>query len=715
MQLNHKKESGFTLIEMAMSLLILSLAVAMFLPAYTKYTDQLKIIQNEEHFTEARLALETFIATNGFYPAPAPLTAPRNSPSYGRSDNNPLPAAGTCVNGICAQNSNRGAGFEVRVGTIPFKTLNIDEQFAYDGFDNRFTYAVTDSLTNSATFNANMGGISIVNAGLATVIEPADSAHFILVSHGPNGNGAYNKDGVQAPCNLGTPESDNCNISILDNIANYVYTDVSTSIAAGNLYDDILTYNLQDSVPLWTFSSSTDPSFANTIELKGNSLTLGPNDVLLTSISGDTQELHAEASIRANSAIRLENICSTADPTAAGCFNLNKVAGDPIPGVPGNLACPGGQFLVGIDAGEPICEAVIEKRCPANNYLQRINPDGSFVCIPFPAPGCPGRNFTLCAGTSAETVVSVPDGIQGQEILSSVVGDTHKSRFRCRRENWINPLVWEIKNSSGNCVCNASDDTVISLCPDGLTNALSTRTVVTCGASGTTTITRNYSGCPCAGTDIIIPEMCPAGFVSSHPSIDIIKTRTFTGCSVITGAPLYGPPIVTTNNCVCSPDVIPSWQSCPTGYNAPGSTGIKLETTLSCASGSPVWTGPTEVNRNCICQVGFKDTRERSCPAGQVGKIHEENELICGSGYVGWTETATSPGCSPVIIDYRWRDIADQGRRGPLTSNAINNACSAAQNSATTGIGGTPVDCHDPNTIAGGSAQRFTCTCNIVP
>ncbi len=273
--MNVKKNSisGYTLIEGAIVILLVGIFIGTFFAVYTLHIENKKMIQTETSLSQLTAAIGNFRAQYGRYPCPASLTAPINNPQYGReaatgcADEAEVaigacdmadPAVGYCVERSARQIDTDGVGGpdtfpRVRRGAIPFKNLNIPEEYTYDGHGNRIVYAVTERLAVTATFQLDHGGIDIVDDATppGSVLFAPDVAHFLVLSPGENGAGAYSNSGVQVqPCpNPATSaEGDNCDTQ--NNRARYVLTGLRTT--NGNTrYDDRMDYFSQAEFSLW--------------------------------------------------------------------------------------------------------------------------------------------------------------------------------------------------------------------------------------------------------------------------------------------------------------------------------------------------------------------------------------------------------------------------------------------------------------------------------
>ncbi len=203
---NNSSQAGFTLIEIAIGLILMGLVLIPSITLYMDFKKNKDWIKTEEHIRAVESKVGGFNSNYGRYPCPASMTAIRGAANYGFELANCLtsaPAAGTCAGGICAYNNG---GSVVLVGAVPFKNLNLLEEQAYDAYNMKFSYAVTLDLTDTSTFTVNGGAIGIVSADDTTrsALGIPDSAHYIVISHGPNRAGAFSATTVQIPCTDGS-------------------------------------------------------------------------------------------------------------------------------------------------------------------------------------------------------------------------------------------------------------------------------------------------------------------------------------------------------------------------------------------------------------------------------------------------------------------------------------------------------------------------------
>lgn len=209
---NTKKQLGFSLIELAIVLFIVTLLLGGLLPTVSSQMEQQHRNETRKQLDEIQQALIGFSLANGRLPCPADGTIPRGQANAGQE----------AITGTICSNIINAASW----GVLPWATLGVSET---DAWGRRFTYRVTgdfaDSIAtstyggcvppsppSSASFalcsNGNLTVLSAATGGtnIATLI-PA-----VIISHGVNGLGAYTIAGSQIqpiPTPVTTDEGDN--------------------------------------------------------------------------------------------------------------------------------------------------------------------------------------------------------------------------------------------------------------------------------------------------------------------------------------------------------------------------------------------------------------------------------------------------------------------------------------------------------------------------
>lgn len=169
---------GFTLAEMAVVLVIVALLIAgMVLPISAQ--QEIRARQDTERtLAEIREALIGYAASHAASDGKPYLPCPdTDNPPDGIQDRAASP--GACV---------------AEEGTLPWTDLGLGRN---DAWNNRFRYRVKDGFANSSagfTLNNSAGNIEVC-ADNACAASIAGSVPALVLSHGPNGFGAFNTSG----------------------------------------------------------------------------------------------------------------------------------------------------------------------------------------------------------------------------------------------------------------------------------------------------------------------------------------------------------------------------------------------------------------------------------------------------------------------------------------------------------------------------------------
>lgn len=226
-----RRQSGFTLLEMAITLAIAGILLSGLIMTLGAQQDASREAATRRYLAQAKEALYGFAMSTGRLPCPAnPAIA---SGAVGAGIERP-PVANGCTGGA--------AGLR---GVLPWATLGLAETDAYGA---RITYRVDAVFARTAppftppppapvrTTNAHfacggaltdpvlpppsqtafalcsLGSLTINTLGGAAVV--ASNVPAVLVSHGPNGAGAFMPSGTQSPAG-GVDEAENSNTNAL--------------------------------------------------------------------------------------------------------------------------------------------------------------------------------------------------------------------------------------------------------------------------------------------------------------------------------------------------------------------------------------------------------------------------------------------------------------------------------------------------------------------
>jgi type II secretory pathway pseudopilin PulG len=272
------RESGMTLIEVAIGMIVLGLLVTAIIPFYNIY--KIDKIRNTTLANQADVerALKRFALINGRYPGPAKRDLDYGDANYGREVLSGISNCSWDDPDVCRITSNvrqfsaRAGAERVIVGDVPFATIGLPYLSMLDGYGNRMTYAVTEHMTSTGGFNQDWGSIYVRNANnvnnSSTDKNTTSSAHYVVVSHGANGVGAYTKSGtLRASCNVATSligvDKENCdrdgifkNNYDITNTYDVVSKRKQVDVVGTDYYDDRIKYVTSLTNETWRLSGS---------------------------------------------------------------------------------------------------------------------------------------------------------------------------------------------------------------------------------------------------------------------------------------------------------------------------------------------------------------------------------------------------------------------------------------------------------------------------
>ncbi len=246
------RSRGFTLIEIAVVIVVLSFLLAMLAGIATAMVGQQRREATRQRLAGVETALALFVSQNKRLPCPADGALAGTNANAGVEQ---------FTAGIPYTCSVGGVGGSQQNGVVPWRALGLAEQDATDGWGNRLTYRVATSYVTPGSMNFTLcdpGGsaalagayststgyceptcssstfpagctppsaVTSANIGLqvrnlaGTVImnpapvapEVSTGAAYVVISHGENGAGAYSNLGVlqTATVGMGTEEAKN--------------------------------------------------------------------------------------------------------------------------------------------------------------------------------------------------------------------------------------------------------------------------------------------------------------------------------------------------------------------------------------------------------------------------------------------------------------------------------------------------------------------------
>jgi prepilin-type N-terminal cleavage/methylation domain-containing protein len=216
--------SGFTLVELAIVLVIVALLTGGLLLGISAQRNAAESVDAQRQLENLREALLGYAMANGRLPCPAQANLPNTDDNAGKALTPPCDSA-------------------LQHGVLPWKTLGLPET---DPWGNRFTYFVSSydsnatpsksfaktlptgalaSFTLDTSGNANVKDIWNAGANIASDL-PA-----VIVSHGNRGAGAYQPTGAQLPASADPNEAENSDADL-----NFV------SRTPSDTFDDLVTW-----------------------------------------------------------------------------------------------------------------------------------------------------------------------------------------------------------------------------------------------------------------------------------------------------------------------------------------------------------------------------------------------------------------------------------------------------------------------------------------
>lgn len=189
----HDRLRGFSLVELAIVLMVVSLLIGGMLVPFSAQQELSRRKETEQMLKEAKEALIGFALINQRLPCAAPV---------GTADG----AAGTPCNPPVMPNNPR-------FGIFPWQTVGVAHQ--RDQWAHRFTYSVTPAMTvNPIDCFAGAGDITVRTrdaAGALVNLTGLNEAVAVILSHGKEAAWAYTDAGVRVAdsANINTDEDTN--------------------------------------------------------------------------------------------------------------------------------------------------------------------------------------------------------------------------------------------------------------------------------------------------------------------------------------------------------------------------------------------------------------------------------------------------------------------------------------------------------------------------
>ncbi|MGZ9097312.1 MAG: hypothetical protein ACXW30_03330 [Micavibrio sp.] len=700
-----KRNDGYNLLQMAIALLIIGVLSIPLGGLYFLYEKNRKIDETHRNVESAMNAVQGFRKMDGYFPCPAPLNVDRSDPTYGnptncRSGTIAALTPGTCADGVCVENSVRATltNRRVLVGAIPFRLMQIEEDDTIDAYGSRLVYAVTESLTDEATFNEANGAIAVRDGNGQALTSPDGAAAYLVLSPGANRVGAYSVGGALGqPCGGAGLELENCNIGFASGTASSpdsIYVSVLQSDAPGaGRFDDVISYFSEIHDPVWRRTTANPEDIQDLSSQNVGIGTSAPATALEISSTGDS--LRAYGTNGTDGKVMVDLVC---DQAGTNCFDPAMIGGDVLTG--DGMECPIGQYMTGIENGAPKCDDIAVKCTPALPVLVGIDPStGAPVCRAVPLAGCGARPVTACTANDITLPAAGDTFVTG----NYAAGACRTVRYRC------NAGTWGVFSASGQCSFTPTTTTTTGIaCGPGYTGTYTTTTTTTCLGGNTTTSTAP-SDCTCVGGTVNETVACNTlpGFSAYGGNATRVVTYTPPSCAAAAGP-------WDTSACTCTvPSPSTRWVSigaCPPGYS-----GGPIEKEQNFDSASCGWVDTGNINNPCTCNTAsIFNNVNHVC----TDPVCEEPDPADKDIFRIDIDPATCTQQPPVLDTpgscklkaFKWIEVGTSGSTAatlPPGANYVGTGCSCADHVATSGS--ATANCFystDP------TQTIFSCKCN---
>lgn len=222
------KKNGFSLLELSITIVILSLISVALVTFYGYTSNKVKNIKTEEKLEKIEQAIASYFSETGHLPCPAKLTFTKTDGGFGKEakdvDDSCLAQDNLDTNGLFFNGT-------LIYGTLPVYDLGLSTDYAYDEWGNSISYVMDTVFHDPASFKDQL--IS-ENIALNSYGDTSSTGIFVIISHGKNGLGAFN-NGYQNPL----PKNSNIGgTAELNNVAVQSSSPVFDEVFKIDLYED---------------------------------------------------------------------------------------------------------------------------------------------------------------------------------------------------------------------------------------------------------------------------------------------------------------------------------------------------------------------------------------------------------------------------------------------------------------------------------------------
>ncbi len=242
------RNNGFTLVELAVVLVIFSVMLASILGFIPTLQKENEIANVKERLDKIQAAIDTFYSQNGYIPCAARIDDAPATANFGiATDCSAAFVVGTTE--IAGATSNE----DLRIGAVPTRTLNLPDDFMYDSWNTRIAYVSVKQLSQTSAlytaYTSLQPDIIRIEDASGNRIHQANSATYsnvvayTVISFGPNNKGAVNYLGTINPivaCSDGR-DVENCDNDI-------IFVDALYDSSVSGYFDDFVRWKTKQQI-----------------------------------------------------------------------------------------------------------------------------------------------------------------------------------------------------------------------------------------------------------------------------------------------------------------------------------------------------------------------------------------------------------------------------------------------------------------------------------
>jgi hypothetical protein len=395
------KDAGFSLIELAILLTIVSLMAATALQSFREYNVIKTRNDTFSHRDVVEQGLVRFIYNFRRLPCPADPALPPGAALAGFEQcltGTGQTAVPYCNGKVCRAVGGRYTDEDgdtvkdnILTGAIPYATIGVPLSQTIDGYGSKFGYTVSEYLTRqgsgapgSRSYSDQYGvvGLSSYHQNTGTiekafntdVLNPdgttgaADAYMFALVSYGPNRKGGYGYNGqLIAPCSGQGRDITNC-----DGDSSFLGPGpgLFSYVPGPNYFDDpVVDTSLVLESDKWKYASTTG------IRDKNNGNNVGIN----------TATPEVPLHVNGNILVQQYDASNFCDDKGVNCMPIAKLTSE-------GMSCGENGIMYGAQNNSLLCVDKLStttlkpKTCPSKQYVTGFDITGTPICCP--ATGC---------------------------------------------------------------------------------------------------------------------------------------------------------------------------------------------------------------------------------------------------------------------------------------------------------------------------------------